>query len=148
MYAYLLMMIAILSSFAQSTEKTREEKKNDSIIECGYSCLATIYVRVTDKNGKEDTSLRHDNFTVHEDGVIQQIVAMWRNDNYKAECKPARYQISYYPVNEIFDGRYRKIRVSVQTKDGKNLKVQVFPRGYHARLLTTNLKTTPNCRSN
>jgi hypothetical protein len=148
MYAYLLIMIVVSASFAQSTEKTREGKKNDSIILCDYSCLATIYVKVTDKNGKEGTSLRHDNFTVYEDGVIQQIVAMWRNDNYKAECKPARYRISYYPVNEIFDGKYRKIRVSVQTKDGKNLKVQVFPKGYHAKPLTDNLKTTPNCRSN
>jgi hypothetical protein len=83
----------------------------------------------------------------YEDGVLQVIVAMWRNDNYKAECMPARYQISYYPINEIFDGKYRKIRISVQTNDGKKLKVQVFLKGYHAKLSTDNLKTAPSCRS-
>jgi hypothetical protein len=133
MYAFLLIMITVFPSFAQSTEKTRAVKKDDSIIVCNYTCLATIYVKVTDKNGKDDTSLRQDDFSIYEDGVIQQIVAMRRNDNYKVERKRARYQLSYYPVNEIFDGKYRKIRITVKIKNGKSLKVQVFPQGYHAK---------------
>jgi hypothetical protein len=147
MYAFLLVMIAVLPSFAQSTVKKREGKKENPVIVCDHTCIAIIYVKVTDKNGKEVTSLRHDNFSIYEDGVIQQTDSMWRNDNYKAECKPARYQLSYVPVNESFDGKYRKIKVIVKTKDGRILRAQVFPKGYYAKPLTDDLKATSNCRS-
>lgn len=147
-FILLLTLIVILPSFAQSPAKqTREEKKEDSIVVCDYTCLATIYIKVMDKKGKEVTTLRNDDFTIYEDEVRQEIDSMWRNDNYKEECRPARYQIGYYPVNENFDGKYRKIRVTVQTEDGESLKAQVFPKGYHAKLLKSKPgQAAPNTR--
>jgi hypothetical protein len=148
-FGLLLILIAALPSLAQtSAQQTRDGKKEDSIVVCDYTCLATIYIKVTGKNGKEVTTLRKDDFIIYEDETRQEIDSMWRNDKYKEERRQARYQISYYPVNENFDGKYRKIRVAVQTKDGKSLKAQVFPKGYHAKLLKRRSgQAPPNTRS-
>jgi hypothetical protein len=135
-YGLVLIFIAAFSSLVESlTQQTREGKKEDSIIVCDYTCLAIIYVKVIDRGGKEVLTLRREDFTIYEDGVRQEIESLLRNDNYIEECRQARYQLGYYPINENFDGKYRKITVTVQTKDGKKWKAQVFPKGYHAILL-------------
>jgi len=136
-FSLLLIFIVACSPLAQSLPQQRKEGKNeDSIVVCDDTCLAIIYVKVVDGGGKEILTLRKDDFIIYEDGVKQEINSLYRSDNYKQECRQARYQIGYYPVNEKFDGKYRKINVVVQTKDGKNRKTHVFPKGYHAHLLT------------
>jgi hypothetical protein len=118
-----------------SLNKREKEKKEDSIIVCDSTCLAIIYVKVIDSSGKEVLILRRADFTIYEDWIRQEIDSLWRNDNYLEECSQTRYQLGYYPINENYDGKYRKITVTVQTKDGKKWKAQVFPKGYHATLL-------------
>jgi hypothetical protein len=74
-------------------------------------------------------TLRRADFTIYEDGIRQEIESLWRNDNYLEECRQARYQLGYYPINENFDGKYRKIPVTVQTKMGRSGKPRFFPKG-------------------
>ena len=141
-FGLLLIFIVAFPSLTQSIppipQQTKDGKKEDSIIVCNQTCLAIVYVKVVDGSGKEILTLSRDDFLVYEDGVQQDINHMWRNDNYKQERKQARYQLGYYPTNEKFDGKYRKINVTVQAKDVTKWKVQVFPKGYHANLVFKN----------
>jgi hypothetical protein len=125
--------LAHFSSSAQSNLKlTIKEQNESSPIICDYTCMTIISVRVPGKNGKKATDLRRADFTIYENGVKQEIDFMRVESSEKSGSQTV-YKIGYVPTDEYVDGKFRKLTVKIQTKDGRRLKDQVFPKGYVAK---------------
>ena len=110
-----------------------KEQNAPSPIICGYTCMTVISVRVQGRNGKKATDLRRADFTIYENGVKQEIYDFMRVESSKKSGSQTVYKIGYVPMDEYVDGKFRKLTVNIQTKDGRRLKGQVFPKGYVAQ---------------
>jgi len=122
--------LAHFSSSAHSDLKSTIKEQNDSSpIICDYTCMTIISVIVPGKNVKKATGLRRADFTIYENGVKQEIDFM-RVERSEKSGSQTVYKIGYVPTDEYVDGKFRKLTVKIQTKDGRRLKGQVFPKGY------------------
>lgn len=130
----IIMLISSMVSISMGSSRINTAdhgQSKDSVIHCGCICMATIYARVVDRNGREVSGLLKNDFRVYEDGVIQTIDVFIENAN-QDKTMPARYVMSYSPRYREFDGKYHKLRVILNSKDRGKYQVKVFPRGYHA----------------
>jgi hypothetical protein len=134
--------LAKFSISAQSSLKSTIKEQNESSpIICGYTCMTIISVRAPSKKGKKVTDLRRADFTIYENVVKQEIYDFMRVESpeksgsqtvYKSGSQTV-YKIGYVPMDEYVDGKFRKLTVKIQTKDGRRLKGQVFPKEYLAK---------------
>jgi hypothetical protein len=126
--------LAHFSSSAQSNPNSTIKEQNEfSPIICGYTCMTIISVRVSGKNGKKATDLRLADFTIYENGVKQEIYDFMRVESSEKSGSQTVYKMGYVPMDEYVDSKFRKLTVKIQTKDGRRLKSQVFPKGYVAK---------------
>jgi hypothetical protein len=122
------------SSSAQSNRNSTVKEQNESSpIICGHTCMTIVSVRVPGKNGKKAMDLRWEDFTIYENGVKQEIYDFMRVESSEKSESQTVYKIGYVPMDEYVDGKFRKLTVKIQTKDGRKLKGQVFPKGYVAK---------------
>jgi hypothetical protein len=126
--------LAYFSSSAQSNLKSTIKEQNESTpIICDHTCMTIVSVRVPGKNGKKATDLQRADFTIYENGVKQEIYDFMRVESSEKSGSQAVYKIGYVPMDEYVDGKFRKLTIKIQTKDGRRLKGQVFPKGYVAK---------------
>ncbi len=131
----LIILSFFVGGFAQSqqTPTTDQDTKNDSqIIRC-FQCTNFVEVEVSNREGKDVPILTKDDFIIYEDGVKQTISYWAEKEGSVTANKPGIYEICYYPSNNLFDGKFRKIRVEVRTKDKGKLRVKFSPIGYYAK---------------
>ena len=129
-----LLSLSIWSAQAQEQPTADSKKKaEDQLIKCSLGYVATVQVEVWDKDGKEVTDLGKDDFVLYEDGVRQEMCFWKRNVGSDRQTDEPLYEAGYYPMNNQFEGEYRKIRVLVRSKDQRKLKVQFTPKGYYAK---------------
>ena len=132
---YILFLFLILLSYflvlaptpivAQDQSRPEKHKKDDDLIRCPvHLVLVTVVVR--DGNGKEVTDLRKDDFTVHEDGA-KKVIDFWhRRETSTSRESSIRYEIGYYPVDELLDDSKRRIKVEVASRGKVKYKVQII----------------------
>lgn len=95
--------------------------------------MTVVEVEVEDKQGKKVSDLSKDDFIVCEDGVRQELQFWQRRGALETESKQAAYKMGYFPSNQVFNGKFRKIRVEARTKDERKLRVKFSPEGYYAK---------------
>ena len=134
-----LLIVTVLSPLAlalgQSQNQTstdKNPKSDEQIIKCFQTYIATVKVAVTDRHGNEIADLTKDDFTIYEDDVKQEMCYWKRNVGSGRQADQPMYEAGYYPINSLFRGEWRKIRVLVGNKDKRKLKVQFTPQGYYA----------------
>jgi hypothetical protein len=123
-----------IQSFAQSQEQPLDSKtKTEDKASSCFVYVAMVNVEVTDRQGKEVTDLRKDDFIIYENGVKQEMCYWKRNVGSDRATDQSMYEVGYYPTNFRFKDEWRKIRVLLRSKDQRKLKVQFTPKGYYAK---------------
>jgi hypothetical protein len=132
----LVFLMHSTQSFAQSQKHPTADsntKNEDQAINSCYAYVAMVQVEVRNQLGKEIVDLRKDDFIIYEDGVRQEICFFRRNEGSGKQTQQAMYEVGYYPMNDLFEGEFRKIRVLVRSKGKSKLRVQSSPKGYFAK---------------
>src|SRR5215475_15924803 len=84
LFATLIVTSATVIAFAQEPQKRSPEKLADNQSEGKIICYTLLYmtnVSVTDSNNRRIPDLTHQDFTIFEDGVEQQIAIWAHNDS-------------------------------------------------------------------
>ena len=135
---WVLISVAFLSFYFQSLAQSQEQpldsktKTEDKASSC-FVYVAMVNVDVTDRQGKEVTDLRKDDFIIYEDGVKQEMCYWKRNVGSDRATDQSMYEVGYYPTNFRFKDEWRKIRVLVRSKGKRKLRVAFSPKGYYAK---------------
>jgi hypothetical protein len=131
----LTILMLSIQSFAQSQNQPTVDsntKNENQPTNCSVF-VVIVKVEVRNQYGEEVADLRKDDFIIYEDGVRQEIIFWRRNEGSDRRTQQALYEVGYYPINYQFEGEFRKLRISVQNKGKRKLRVEFSPKGYYAK---------------
>jgi len=142
-----VLFILIIQCGAQSQDQAGTDQKatgKDEIIACRFSALGmSVDIEVKDQRGKIFPGLNWKNLIVYEDGVEQQILAFMQT----GEQSSGNYSLYYEPMNMVFDGKRRKVRIEARTNDGRKLRVNTWLRPDPNKELRFNIGVYPQSYS-
>lgn len=86
--------------------------------------MVLVEVDVKDHRGQVVTDLSHKDFIVIEDGVRQEVMFLRAQDKKDENQEGFQYKLGFEPINDNFDGKFRRVRVAIQANADRKFTVR------------------------